>query len=111
MPETLRKRALTVPFLREVYRSGALGPEQIADKILARIGPDNDDRRRTWLHLDEQAVRKAALSLEKQRATAASLPLYGVPFAVKDNIDVAGVPTTAGCPALSRIAEAHSGVV
>ncbi len=40
-----------------------------------------------------------------------ALPLFGVPFAVKDNIDVAGWPTTAACPAFSYTAEEDAFVV
>ena len=40
----------------------------------------------------------ARASLREDSASIESLPLYGVPFAVKDNIDVAGMPTTAACP-------------
>ena len=39
------------------------------------------------------------------------MPLYGVPFAVKDNIDIEGVATTAGCPAFAYIAARHAGAV
>ena len=43
--------------------------------------------------------------------TDPTLPLFGVPFAVKDNIDVAGWPTTAGCPEFSYIAKDDAPVV
>ena len=41
----------------------------------------------------------------------ATLPLYGIPFAIKDNIDLAGLPTTAGCPEFAYIPEQHATVV
>lgn len=44
-------------------------------------------------------------------AAMAALPLFGVPFVVKDNIDIAGVPTTAACAAYARIAPANATVV
>jgi allophanate hydrolase len=110
MPE-LRGRALTLPFLKELYRSGAAGPVEVAEEVLSRIGPAGEERSRTWIHLDEQKVRAAAAQLAKRRPHGDSLPLYGIPFAVKDNIDVSGMPTTAGCPALSRLATSDAHVV
>jgi allophanate hydrolase len=53
-----------------------------------------------WISLvAKQDALSRARSLENDGP--GSLPLFGIPFAVKDNIDVAGMPTTAGCPAFA----------
>jgi len=49
--------------------------------------------------------------LRLEQCNPSSLPLYGVPFAVKDNIDVAGLPTTAGCAEFSYVPTEHAFVV
>ncbi|MFZ5557597.1 MAG: allophanate hydrolase [Pseudomonadota bacterium] len=56
-----------------------------------------------WItRLPQEAAADQARAVEARGAGASgalrSLPLYGLPFAVKDNIDCAGLPTTAGCP-------------
>ena len=57
------------------------------------------------------ALLDDARALQKRRDAGERLPLYGLPFAVKDNIDVAGLPTTAACPAFAYRPEAHARVV
>jgi allophanate hydrolase len=55
-----------------------------------------------WIHrVSKDDLVARIKEIEAIRATGASLPLFGVPFAVKDNIDVAGMPTTAACPAFA----------
>jgi allophanate hydrolase len=72
-----------------------------------------------YLHVasaDELAGQLQALASRATACTSAAqrhaqLPLLGVPFVVKDNIDIAGVPTTAACPAHSRVAVRHATAV
>jgi allophanate hydrolase len=66
-----------------------------------------------WLALREHDdLMTRAQKLERQASsTGAALPLRGLAFAVKDNIDVAGLPTTAGCPAFATMPRASAPVV
>ena len=79
-----------------------------AAAAIARIfdAIDADGLHPVWIALADrdEAVRRA-------RGVDPALPLAGVPFAVKDNIDVAGMPTTAGCPAYSYVPERTAPVV
>jgi allophanate hydrolase len=71
------------------------------------VGPAGDT---AWIYLPTQAQRESLLTaLEKKNQ--ADCPLWGVPFAVKDNIDIAGWPTTAACPAFQYLASQHATVV
>ncbi|MET0745223.1 MAG: allophanate hydrolase [Microvirga sp.] len=68
--------------------------------------------RPVWIALMPRARARAMLAEAAARRDAgAVLPLYGVPFAVKDNIDVAGLPTTAACPAFAYQPERSATVV
>ncbi len=85
---------LTLTDLRAAYCAGAT-PAQVVEQVYARIAEVADPAMFIALRdLDDVLAEVAALGdYDPDR------PLWGVPFAVKDNIDVAGLPTTAACPA------------
>src|SRR6185503_4391354 len=73
---------------------------QVIEEVLKRIAAAGDDR--VWItRTPDEHLRAAAVRLDARRGEIDRLPLYGVPFAVKDNIDVADLPTTAACPGFS----------
>jgi len=91
---------LDLDSLVDAYTQNRLTPETVVRDVYDGISgmPDNP----AWIHLlPRDAVVQQARELQARRAAGASLTLYGIPFAVKDNIDVAGCPTTAACPAFS----------
>jgi allophanate hydrolase len=72
----------------------------ILEAVLARIEAHGD--KAVWIHRpSRESVMAALVAAEKRAAGGVAQPLLGVPFAVKDNIDVAGMPTTAACPAFA----------
>src|SRR5476649_2293373 len=88
---------LGVHALRAAYRGGTLTCRKVVDEVLARIAEAGDDK--VWIaRMPDEALRDIAAALDGRRGEIEQLPLYGVPFAVKDNIDVAGLGTTAACP-------------
>jgi allophanate hydrolase len=103
-------RRLTITALREGYRSKAFTPRDVMRAVLRRV-EDYEDYH-IWIQAptrEELASRLDSLG-DVDKADFARQPLWGVPFAVKDNIDVAGMPTTAGCPAFEYLPD-HSATV
>src|SRR4051812_3975146 len=98
-------RQLSIGRLHAAYLDGSSSPTQCVDQLLARI--DCADRPEVWIArvgaaaLHERARELDAILAQEGAQALARMPLLGVPFAVKDNIDVAGMPTTAGCPAFA----------
>lgn len=100
--------SLDITALRCLYRSGDLTPLALVEELLARMA--GEDTHHIWIsRLGDDALRAYARNLEGK--DIASLPLYGIPFAIKDNIDLAGVPTTAGCPEFARTPAESAAVV
>src|SRR5271169_1895028 len=86
----------TVAEILDAYRRGALKPQDVVARSFARISRHGDPAIFIALREEAEVVAEAkALA----RGGDMSLPLYGIPVAVKDNIDVKGLPTTAACPA------------
>jgi len=95
----------TLHALRANYTSGHIKPTEVMSALLHRM--EAVERPEVWIsrvdatELIEQAKRLDMALANEGAAIVERLPLFGVPFAVKDNIDVAGMPTTAACPAFS----------
>lgn len=104
----LETLSLDLGTLRQHYLSGALRPADLVDFL--RQKADRCDRRHIWIERLDQARLAPYLDALRDRSPA-DLPLYGIPFAIKDNIDLAGVPTTAACREFAYTPDRHAFVV
>lgn len=93
---------MTIGELRDGYRSGRLFVVDVVGEAFdAAVAADPA----MWIDLlDRRTVLDRARGLDAAEEGAEDLPLYGIPFAVKDNIDVSGRVTTAACPAYGSVA-------
>ncbi|RTL49600.1 MAG: allophanate hydrolase [Bradyrhizobiaceae bacterium] len=89
----------TVAEIVSAHRSGKVSPRDTVARSFARIREYDDPA--VFISLRDEAEAIAEAEALSSKEGAAQLPLFGVPVAVKDNIDVAGLPTTAACPAFS----------
>jgi allophanate hydrolase len=97
----------TVASLRAAYAGGQLRPADAIRESFRRISAAADPG--IFLSLADQGATIAAA--ERLGPYDPSMPLWGIPFAVKDNIDVAGLPTTAACPAYAYTPARSAAVV
>ena len=89
----------TVAAIVAAHRAGTLTPAQTIARSFKRIRDHNDPA--IFISLREEKDAIAEAETLAARKDASQLPFYGVPIAVKDNIDVLGLPTTAACPAFA----------
>lgn len=95
-------RLLRPSALRDGYADARLSPVDVAHEVLRRLGDRGQDHVWTARCSDADLLARAR-ALAARRDEIDRLPLYGLPFGVKDNVDVAGIPTTCGCPGYARV--------
>jgi allophanate hydrolase len=100
-----------IPRLRAAYASGTLNAVGLASKISEVLAAASGLSGIFIEKVAPAALLAAARVLDERRARGEVMPLFGIPFAVKDNIDVAGLPTTAACPAYAYTATTSAPVV
>ena len=100
---------LQLDVLRQSYRNGDTTPRQLLLKLREKAAALNPDYH-LFIHLLSAAELEPYLAALDGRDLD-NLPLYGVPFAIKDNIDLAGIATTAACPDFAYVPERSATIV
>jgi len=108
MTKTLIPERLTIGWLREQYRNGVLTPEDVMAEIVRRSEEDADMN--IWITPPSMNLIRPYLE-RLQKLEPSSAPLWGIPFAIKDNIDLANVPTTVACTDFAYTPDDHAVVV
>lgn len=91
---------------------GRTSAQDVARAALTRIAVYDAVQPAVWIdRIAPDTVMTMARDVDARVAAGEALPLAGVPFAIKDNIDLAGVPTTAGCPDFAYVPGVSAGVV
>ena len=99
---------MSISALRSAYAEGSLTPSALMANIRQRAS--DYETHNIWIHLlTDQEQSSYLLALENKDPN--NCPLWGIPFAIKDNIDLAGIPTTAACEAFTYTPESSASVV
>lgn len=99
---------LSIDNLLQAYRSESITPRELVQHILKKAEHYTDYN--IWIHLLSEAEIEPYLE-NLQTLDPNQAPLYGIPFAIKDNIDLAGIATTAACKEFAYCAQEHAFVV
>ncbi|TNC79635.1 MAG: allophanate hydrolase [Oleiphilus sp.] len=102
------EQLMTVSALTSAYRSGTQTPESVMHTIRQRAEQYNNYN--IWIHLLSEAELMPYLEALADKSPE-TCPLWGIPFAIKDNIDLAGIPTTAACEAFAYTPKTSATVV
>lgn len=102
------EKKLTISYLKEGYIKEEFTPRDICLEIVRRANKTKDMN--IWIQLPEMKVMEKYLKL-LERKNPYTTPLWGIPFAIKDNIDLEEIPTTAGCKTYTYVPKENATAV
>ncbi len=98
---------ITIAWLKFMYSKNLITPKEVISEIIRRS--EKDEEYNIWITKPNlEFIQEYLNNLESMDK---SLPLWGIPFAIKDNIDLKNVVTTAGCPKYGYVPKENAVVV